>query len=248
MKLARTVLKLSAAAPLALALAACGGGTDDELEGDAIAAIAAPEGTNWGSTVTVSEEDGYVLGNPDAPLKLIEYASHTCGACANFSATGKDSLKEYVATGVVSFEQRNLIRDPIDLTIATLVRCGADENMQALSDQAWGSFSEIMGAAQQNGAQLEIANELPGDQRLGEFARIVGLTEFFAARGLSTDQQAACLADVDAIEVIRTNSAEQAEELNIRATPTFFLNGKKLDVNQWPDLEPLLQRAGARSE
>ncbi|WP_108787915.1 thioredoxin domain-containing protein [Erythrobacter sp. Alg231-14] len=248
MNTARTVLKFSFAAPLALALAACGGGADGELESDAIEAIAAPDGTNWGETVTVSDEDGYILGNPDAPLKLIEYASHTCGACANFSQTGKPSIKEYVATGVVSFEQRNLVRDPIDLTIATLVRCGADANVQALSDQAWGNFNEIMGAAQANGAQLEIANELPGDQRLGEFARITGLTEFFAARGLSRAQQSACLADVETIETIRTNSSTQAEELNILATPTFILNGRKLDVNQWRDLEPILQRAGARSE
>ncbi len=248
MNMARTVLKLSAVAPLALALAACGGGAEDVLEGDAIETIAAPDGTNWGETITVSDEDGYILGNPDAPLKLVEYASHTCGACANFSSTAKPGIKEYVATGVVSFEQRNLVRDPIDLTIAALVRCGAPENMQALSDQAWGSFNEIMGAAQQNGAQLEIANELPADQRLGEFARITGLTEFFAARGISTDQQAACLADVDAIDAIQKNSAEQADALDIRATPTFILNGQQLEERDWNSIEATLQRAGARQE
>ena len=71
MNIARTSLKLSLAAPLALALAACGGDADGELESDAIPTIAAPDGTNWGETVTVSDEDGYVLGNPDAPLKLV---------------------------------------------------------------------------------------------------------------------------------------------------------------------------------
>ena len=101
----RTFFKLALAAPLALALAACGGEAGGDLEGDVIAPIAAPAGTNWSETVTVSAEDGYILGNPEAPIKLIEYASHTCGSCANFAATGKPAVKEYVATGVVSFDQ-----------------------------------------------------------------------------------------------------------------------------------------------
>ena len=248
MKPIRTVLAFSLAAPLALALTACGGEADGEIEGDVIAPIEAPEGTNWGETVTISEEDGYVLGNPDAPLKLVEYASHTCGACANFAATGKPSLKEYVATGVVSFEQRNLVRDPIDLTIATLVRCGAKENMQTLSDQAWSNLEATFATVQQNGTAYQAAEGMPVEERFVQIARAAGLIDFFAARGLSADQQATCLSDSDAIQSIVDNSSSQAQELSINATPTFLLNGRKLDVNQWRDLEPLLQRAGARQE
>ena len=246
MKPIRTSLKFALVAPLALALAACGGETGDVTEADAIAAIPAPDGTNWGETVTVSDMDGYVLGNPDAPIKLVEYASHTCGACANFSATGKEGLKEYVATGVVSFEQRNLVRDPIDLTIATLVRCGAKENMQPLSDQAWGELNAFFANVQQNGAAYEAAGNMPVDQRFIQIAQAAGLIDFFAARGLSADQQRACLADSAKIESIANNSTAQAEELGIQATPTFILNGDKLNVTQWTDLEPMLQRAGAR--
>lgn len=244
----RTALKFTLAAPLALALAACGGDTGEVEEGDVIAPIAAPEGTNWTETVTISEEDGYVLGNPDAPLKLVEYASHTCGACANFAMTGKAGIEEYVATGVVSFEQRNLVRDPIDLTIATLVRCGAKENMQTLSDQAWGNLEQTFQAVNQNGAAYEAAGNMPTDQRFIGIAQAAGLIDFFAARGLSADQQRACLSDVETIEQIAQNSTSQAEELGINSTPTFLLNGRKLDERSWSELEPILQRAGARQE
>lgn len=244
----RTFFKLALAAPLALALAACGGEAGGDLEGDVIAPIAAPAGTNWSETVTVSAEDGYILGNPEAPIKLIEYASHTCGACANFAATGKPGVKEYVATGVVSFEQRNLVRDPIDLTIATLVRCGAKENMQTLSDMSWENLNQIFAQVDANSAAYAAAGELPVEQRFIQIAQAAGLIEFFAARGLSADQQRACLADKAKIEAIANNSSTQSEELNITATPTFLLNGNKLDVNQWKDIEPLLQRAGARQE
>ena len=248
MKSTSTLLKLSLAAPLALTLAACGSSSDEVEESDVIAPIAAPEGTNWGDTVTISEEDGYVLGNPDAPLKLVEYASHTCGACANFSAQAKAGIKEYVASGVVSFEQRNLVRDPIDLTIATLVRCGAKENMQPLSDQAWTNLEATFAAVNQNGAAYQAAGEAPLEQRFVGIAEAAGLIDFFAARGLSADQQRACLTDTDTIETIANNSSTQAEELSINVTPTFILNGRRLDVNQWRDIEPVLQRAGARSE
>lgn len=245
----RNSLKFALAAPLALVLAACGGdAADGELEGDVIAPIEAPDGTNWGETVTVSDFDGYVLGNPDAPLKLVEYASHTCGGCAAFAAQAKPGIKEYVATGVVSFEQRNLVRDPIDLTVATLVRCGAKENMQVLSDEAWGFLPQIFENVNRNQAQYEAAGNAPIDTRLVMIAQAAGLIDFFAARGLSADQQRACLTDTDTIQSIADNSAEQGKELKIEATPTFILNDRKLDTLGWDDLEATLQRAGARQE
>lgn len=240
-------LPLLALAPLALA--ACSGteGTDGAASGEALPPIAAPAGTEWANTVTVTPEGGYLIGNPDAPLKLVEYASHTCGACAGFAATGKPAIRDkYVPTGVVSFELRNLVRDPIDLSIATLVRCGAKENMQPLSDQAWASLEQIFASVEANQAIYEAAGNQPVEQRFVTIAQAAGLIDFFAARGLSADQSRACLADAKAVEAIANASTAQSEELGLTGTPTFFLNDKKLDVTQWAQLEPMLQRAGAR--
>ncbi|MEP3051134.1 MAG: thioredoxin domain-containing protein [Erythrobacter sp.] len=249
MKLSRRFVSFAFAAPLALALAACNGSDDPEggVDGDPIAAIPAPEGQEWTDIVTITENGGYQLGNPEAPLKLVEYASHTCGACANFAATGAAPIKaDYVSTGVVSFELRNLVRDPIDLTIATLVRCGAKENMHPLADQAWGSFQEVIGAAQAGLQQVPDLGNQPPEQRFVTIGEAGGLIDFFSARGLSADQSRACLADSERVEAIAEASQQQAEELNVTATPTFFLNGRKLDSNSWNQLEPELQRAGAR--
>lgn len=240
-------LPLLALAPLMLTACDDAGTVDGVANGEAIPAIAAPAGTVWADTVEVTPEGGYRIGNPDAPIKLIEYASHTCGACAGFAATGKPVLKDkYVATGVVSFELRNLVRDPIDLSIATLVRCGAKENMQPLSDQAWASLEEIFGTVQANQSLYEAAGNQPVNQRFVTIAQAAGLIDFFAARGLSADQSRACLADTAKVQAIADASNKQSEELKITGTPTFLLNGKKLDVTQWPQLEPLLRNAGAR--
>ncbi|KPF62465.1 thioredoxin domain-containing protein [Porphyrobacter sp. AAP60] len=241
-------LALVAAAPLALA--ACDDAATTEggvASGEPIPAVAAPAGATWTDTVTITPEGGYMVGNPDAPLKLVEYASHTCGACATFAVNGKPPLKDkYVSSGVVSFELRNLVRDPIDLSIATLVRCGAKENMQPLSDQAWASLEEIFATVQTNQAVYEAASSQPVEQRFVTIAQAAGLIDFFAARGLSADQSRACLADTAKVQAIADASNKQSEDLKINATPTFLLNGNRLDVTQWPQLEPLLQRAGAR--
>ncbi len=240
---------LAAVAALPLMLGGCGEAAtaDGVTAGEPLAAIAAPAGTSWADTVTVTPEGGYMIGNPNAPLKLVEYASHTCGACAAFAAQGKPALKQnYIPKGTVSFELRNLVRDPIDLSIATLVRCGPKENMQPLADEAWAALNDIFALADANNAQLQAAGELPVEQRFIAIAQGTGLIDFFAARGLSADQARSCLADRAKVEAIANASAQQSEELKINATPTFLLNGRKLDVNQWPQLEPMLQRAGAR--
>ncbi|QUL38296.1 thioredoxin domain-containing protein [Erythrobacter sp. JK5] len=247
----RRLAIVALAAPLSLALAGCNGSDDPEgaPSGEAIAAIPAPAGTTWLDTVTVTPEMGYLVGNPEAPIKLVEYASHTCNACAFFATNAKTPLKEnYISTGVVAFEQRELIRNSFDLVMATLVQCGPKESMQPLSDQAWQSFSDIMNGIQANPEAVNASGELPPEQRFVRVAEVTGLIDFFAARGLSADQARSCLADTAKIEAIAKASDEQAKEFNVTGTPTFFLNGSRVEGISWEDIEPALQRAGARKE
>jgi len=240
-------------APLGLILTACGNADDaaetetGAIEGEAIAEIPAPDGTSWVDTASKTAEGGYVIGNPDAPLKLVEYASHTCGACANFSTTGAAPLIEnYVSSGRVSFEIRPLLRDPLDVTIDVLARCGAPESYHALSDQAWAALPEFGNALQANAGAYEAAMNGPPEQRFVVLAQAAGLIDFFSARGLSADQARQCLGDTATIQQIADQSQQSAESNEVTGTPTFFLNGRRLEENQWASLEPVLQRAGAR--
>ncbi|WP_394727226.1 thioredoxin domain-containing protein [Altererythrobacter sp. GH1-8] len=248
MTLART-LKIAFSGAAALALVACGSETEQaaDLAGEPIAAIPAPEGMEWRDVVQVTDYDGYLVGNPDAPIKLIEYASLTCGACANFSVTGAQPLKEkYVNSGVVSFELRNQIHNGIDLVMARMVRCGSPEAFHPLADQVWANLGTVLQQAQANPQALESAMQLPEDQRFVRVAEVTGLLDFFAARGLSADQARTCLADAQSVQAIAERSNQQSEELGVTGTPTFFINGRKVDENGWAALEALLQKAGAR--
>ena len=93
----RTLLLTSMAA---LALAACGDTkTDPAKEQAAIAKVAAPAGKSWSQTVVKTPEGGYLMGNPDAPIKLVEYGSLTCSHCADFSNESHEELsRDFVDT------------------------------------------------------------------------------------------------------------------------------------------------------
>lgn len=239
-------------APLALGLAACGSkdaaGTAAGEKGEKIAAIAPPAGKQWADMVAVTPEDGYRMGNPEAPLKLIEYASLTCPHCAHFSEQAGAKLRDqYVASGVLSYELRNQVHDGIDLTLAMLVRCGAPESYIGLSEQVWANQTDLVKTVQANGAKVEAAMKLTDQTaRYKTIADAAGLTEFFAARGISRDQAATCLAKPGFADGIVERSNKQSEQLGVDGTPTFFLNGRKLDAQSWEALEPQLQAAGAR--
>ncbi|MBU7579970.1 MAG: thioredoxin domain-containing protein [Porphyrobacter sp.] len=241
-------LPLIALAPLMLA--ACGGDAASDggaITGEALPAIAAPAGTKWADTVTVTPEGGYLIGNPDAPLKLVEYASHTCSHCAEFAQTGKQTLKDkYVASGVVSFEQRETFLNSFDLVIASLAQCGTKEQFQPLSDQVWQNLPAVFQGLQGNPQAIDAAAQLPLNQRFIATAQATGLIEFFAARGVSADQARTCLADSTKIDALVKQVEANNTKDKVTGTPTFFLNGKKIDGTTWEVVEPALQRAGAR--
>lgn len=238
------------AAPLALGLAACN--SDDAAsgeapEGEALAKVAAPAGTEWADSAVVTPEGGVQIGNPEAPIKLVEYASHTCGHCADFSAKASEPLRDaYVNSGRVSYEIRNQIHDPIDLTYAVLARCAGPQAFHALAEQGWENLNAFFESAQANQAMYEAAVQQEGAQRFQTLAQATGMFDFFAQRGVSRDQAMQCLAKPETATQIAARSDSQSQELDVTGTPTFFLNGRNLGTIDWPALEPMLQRAGAR--
>lgn len=249
MTLTRNIFKMALAAPLALALAACGDDAAGGLDGDVIAPIDAPAGSSWTQTVEVTEQGGYLIGNPDAPLKLVEYGSLTCPACARFAQDGFDPLvEEYVATGRVSFEFRSfIIHGPLDLALTRLIGCSAPESAVPLSDEVWANLGEIQNRAYANQQALAAIDSLPLEEKYVAFGEITGLYDFFKSRGVSEDQARTCLGDVAELERLDELSRGYAGS-GIQSTPTFVLNDNVLDDNNWSALEVTLQRAGARPE
>lgn len=246
--LPRTLL----ASMAALALASCGGNGQEkgELKGEAAAEVKAPEGKQWTDVVTKTADGGFLVGNPNAPVKLIEFASLTCHVCAQFAADAGEELDaKYINTGKVSFEVRNFIRDELDLAAARIARCGAPEAVYPLNKQFM-AFQETMFAnmktVENDAAVNARISALKGGDRAFAVAEVAGIVDFFAQRGVSRDQSKACLADTKEMEKLAELTSDYGKNFDIKGTPTFYLNGNKIDVTAWQPVKGKLQEAGAR--
>ncbi len=251
----RKFLTLSVAA-MAIALASCGGGKEGEApKGDAVAKVAAPAGKAWVDVVSKTKEGGFLIGNPDAKIKLVEYAAVTCSHCAEFEKEAYTPLLDtYVAGGQVNFEVRNFLLNPYDIPITILTRCSGPDAYLALTRQFYENQAAAMEPARKSDPKIfEAALAKPEGQRFVALAQAMGVIEFFKARGVSEDQAKACLADPkNAKELIdmTEKAADPAGAYKVTGTPSFFLNGAPLKLegtgSLWTQVKIALQNAGAR--
>src|SRR5919112_6429232 len=69
--------------------------------------VAPPKGGDWSQVVNPTSANGFVMGNPNAKVKLVEYGSLTCPHCAEFDEKAVPALiDKYVKSGQVSWEFR----------------------------------------------------------------------------------------------------------------------------------------------
>jgi protein-disulfide isomerase len=231
---------------VSLTLAACGKSEESaKPSGEAIAAVAPPAGASWSETIADTPEGYYLMGNPAAKLKLVEYGSYTCSHCKDFSAEASEEIKKIVDTGKMSFEFRTYVRDPIDLTTALLARCGGKDIFYPLSEQFFANQAAMFEKVQGNEAAFQGVDKLPAAQRPGAIAQIAGLVEFAQQRGISADQAKQCLADTAAAEKLAKGVETANSQYQISGTPSFLINGALVDnVANWASLQPKLKDAG----
>ena len=247
----RQMLLAFAAVPLVLGLAACGNDkTAQTPKGDAVAKIAAPAGQKWEEMVQPTADGGMLMGNPAAPIKLIEYASLSCPHCARFAQEGMQPLiSEFVASGRVSYEYRSFAIHPQDIPLTMLVRCAPKEAFFPLVEQVYTNFEAMNAPLQTPEVQkaAEAASQLPPAQRFPALADALKYTEFFAARGVSVDQAHACLAKLDSASEV-AGYAKKYSENGVNQTPTLVLNGQQLppESSEWSKVAEALRAAGAR--
>ncbi|WP_162875451.1 thioredoxin domain-containing protein [Sphingomonas crusticola] len=240
---------LALAALMALALAGCSKKSADTPGGvtapaTPVAAVPPPAGKQWTDVVTATPEGGYLMGNPNAPVKLVEYASFTCPHCQLFAKTGVEPLKaKYISSGRVSWEFRSFTIHGQDMPLTMLMNCRGAEPFFTLSEQLYANQDAIVQkfVAAPPAELQRIAGLAPVDNFKAQ-AEIGGLYGFFGARGMPRAQAEACLADTKAIDQITAWQTKYQED-GVNSTPTFFINGEKQNVGEWEQLEPLLAQA-----
>jgi hypothetical protein len=239
----------TALASALLLLAACGGESSNDTTSvntkAPLTQIPAPSNGDWTQTVARTPEGGTRVGNPDAPVKLVEYGSLTCPACKAFSDTGTQPLLEtYVRSGQVSWEFRHLIiHGAADAALALLSDCQPPAAFFRTIEDIYDDQTEILNGFDES-EQQQIA-ALPSEQQIAATARAMELGAFFSRRGLPEGRQNQCLGDMQAVQRLADNTNRAFSMENVSGTPTFFLNNEKLTVSNWNALEPLLrQRIG----
>ena len=240
------------AAPL-LALAACGGGGDANSSAPAapVAAVPPPAGQQWTEVVSKTPEGGFRMGNPDAPIKLVEYGSRLCPTCGYFGRTGMEPLENnYVKTGKVSYEFREfLVHGAPDIPGALLGRCAGPGPFFPLLEAMFQNQDEMEKKLADTQATTALQRSLQGADPAKiatAWAEYLGYIDFVKQRGLPEAKARACLQDSKDLDEITKVMQDASQNKGVNGTPTFFLNGERLDgVNGWDQLEPRLKAAGA---
>lgn len=215
-----------------------------------LAALAAPVALTaaaprpWTDVAAPVATGSYLIGNPKAKVRLVEYVSYTCPHCAHFTAESGPALKAMVRSGSTAIELRNQVHDRIDLAAATLARCAGPVVFPKLHDtlfaqqQAW--VERAVEWNEGNAARVAMYPQLAQLRAVSDGA---GLTDLARGAGMSPAAIDACFATDAALN--RTLAVMQATA-KVRGTPAFEINGKLVENVGWKELQPMLRAAGAR--
>lgn len=175
------------------------------------------------------EEKGYVIGDvpmgdENAPVTVIEYASLTCPHCAAFHQTNWKPLKtDFIDTGKVKFVMREIYFDQFGLWGAMLARSAGEANYHRMLDmlltrqQEW--YQNHVRAYQQT------KNPRPIVDSLMQIGRLVGM---------SNQRMTESLQDAEFLEKLVADYKEYSVRDEVRSTPSFLINGDMVTGNMSP--------------
>lgn len=164
------------------------------------------------------------LGNPDAAVTVMEYASFTCPHCASFHEGPYQSLKsEYIDTGKIRFVYRDVYFDRFGLWGAMIARCDPNRFF---------GIASMLYKQQKDWLNAETPAAIADNLR--KIARVAGLSD---------EQVETCLADEDKAKALVAWYEGNVEQDNVTGTPTLILNGEKLPNMAWPDLKARIDEA-----
>lgn len=169
--------------------------------------IAVLPGVNAANAQEAATIEDITLGNPDAPVTVVEYASYTCPHCADFhNDTFKEFKAQYIDTGKVHFIYREVFFDRYGLWASMVARCAGPDRYFGVAD--------LIYQEQQNwaraGEPAQIADAL---QRLGLQA------------GLEQETLDACFQDGAMAQGLVNWYEANVQRDGVRSTPSFLING-----------------------
>jgi len=182
-----------------------------------------------------------VLGDINAPVEVIEYASVTCNHCATFHNTVLPRIKEkYVDTGKVKIVVRSFLLNQIDVTISQLTRCVPEKRYFKFVDAIykrqtqWYNIAEYQRLSGLHDART--ANQMFVEHTMGEVTKIARQV------GMNEKKIQACLANEKIGEYLFSVHQEGVQKHKVSATPTIIVNGSKTS-NDYNSIEKAIEAA-----
>jgi len=207
---------------------------------------------DWSLVVSPTPAGGFVMGNPDAKVKLVEYGSMTCPHCAHFDEESTPALiNEFVKTGEVSFEFRNFVRDAMDVSASLLARCSGAKRFFPVTRAMFkdqDSWQKKIASAPPE--QLGKLDDLPTNKKFLAAAKFAGLQQWGVAHGIPVAKSTQCLTDEKSIDrLVKMASDTTTEFPDFKGTPSFAINGTMVEFGAitaaevWPTLEAQIKAA-----
>lgn len=166
-----------------------------------------------------------IIGNPDAKVELVEYASYTCSHCATFHTNVfKDLKRDYIDTGKIKFIYREVYFDRYGLWAGMVARCGGEMRYFGIQELLYSQQREWTSA----GGAADVAEAL---KKIGRTA------------GLTNEQLDACLQDGAMAQALVEKFETDTKADGIDSTPSFVLNGKKHSNMPYAEMKKLLDAA-----
>jgi protein-disulfide isomerase len=165
------------------------------------------------------------MGDANAPVTIVEYAMFTCPHCAEFYKDVFPKLKaEYIDTGKVRLVFREVYFNRPSLWAAMIARCAPADRYFGIADVL---FATQLDWAGQTDEQVMI-------QKLYAIGR---------QAGLSDKEMDACMQDRAFAEALVAAYQKNSAADKIDATPTFIVNGAKVDNVPWDELKAKIDAA-----
>jgi len=169
--------------------------------------------STYSASVLNVAEDDYFIGDKNAPVTIIEYASLSCSHCANFhNNTLPTLIDEYVTTGKIRIIFRDFPFNYPALMGSMVLKC-IDQDIRYQYTTALYQLQSMWVVQENKESKKE-------------------LYKIMQSGGMTKDQFNACLANKDLENSILQGLMDAQDEFNINTTPSFLINGKLIEGNK----------------
>ena len=172
-------------------------------------------------SINAKTDEEFFLGNKDAKIVVIEYASMTCIHCATFHKQVYPKIKKnYIDTNKIKFIFRDFPLDKQALFASVLAKCAPKDK--------YFNFVKLILTNQEKW----ISNDDTFMNKLRNIGKLAGLNE---------NKINSCFKDEKMVDnIIRTRSIGE-EKYNISSTPSLIINEKKYSAMSYENFEKIIE-------